>query len=572
MGLPTNEASMKFAQIGCILAALLLSACSRTCPEKPPAVAVQEQELLPMFSDITKESGIDFTHFNAATQEKLLPETMGSGVAFFDFDGDGLPDIYLVNGAPLYGPNPDRPTGRLYRNLGNGSFEDVTAGSGLEESFFGMGVAIGDFDNDGRIDLALTATDHARIYRNLGGGKFADVTREMRLRSPGYGASIAFLDYDRDGYLDLFVSRYVVWSRETDIPCRPDGVHQIYCTPEMYPAISNMLFKNIEGKYFKDVSKESGISRYLGKALGIVVLDYNNNGWPDIAVANDTVRNFLFENQGDGTFREIGEVSGMAYSESGAARGGMGIDAGDLDRDGRVDIVIGNFSQEMVAVFRGMETGYFIDDAAQVGIGIPTLMTLAFGTLVEDFCNDGWLDLLVVNGHIEPEISRLKQYQQFRQPPQLFMNRGDGHFDTANSENDPFLSGSFVARGLAVADIDLDGDLDLILSQNGDKAVLFRNNSRGNNWLQIQLVGTQSNWMGFGARVEVTTERETFARFLNSGRSYMSACEPVLNYGLGKATTIEKIEVSWPSGIRQVIRGVEINQRIVIQESEHGET
>jgi enediyne biosynthesis protein E4 len=564
---------MKFAQIGCVIAALLLSACSRTCPEPPPeAVAAPEQDLLPMFSDITRESGIDFTHFNAATDEKLLPETMGSGVAFFDFDGDGFPDIYLVNGAPLYGPNHDRPTGHLYRNRGDGTFEDVTAGSGLEDSFFGMGVAIGDFDNDGKIDLVLTATDYTRIYRNLGEGKFADVTREMRLRAPGYGASLAFLDYDRDGYLDLFVSRYVEWTRETDIPCRPDGIHQIYCTPEMYPAISNMLFKNIEGKYFRDVSKESGISNYLGKALGIVVLDYNNNGWPDIAVANDTVRNFLFENQGDGTFREIGEVSGIAYSESGAARGGMGIDAGDLDRDGLVDIVIGNFSQEMVAVFRGMESGFFIDDAAQVGIGIPTLMTLAFGTLVEDFRNCGWLDLLLVNGHIEPEISRLKKYQHFRQSPQLFLNKGDGHFDAAESGNDPLLSGSFVARGLAVADIDQDGDLDLILTQNGDKAFLFRNNSSGNNWLQVQLVGTSSNRLGFGAKVEVKTGGETLARYLNSGRSYMSACEPILSFGLGEFTSIDYIEVFWPSGIRQVVRGVQINQRIVIQESAHDET
>jgi enediyne biosynthesis protein E4 len=559
---------MKFAQIGCIAAALLLAGCSSTCPNPPPNVAVQEQERLPMFTDITEQSGVDFVHFNAATPEKLLPETMGSGVAFFDFDGDGFVDIYLVNGAPLYGPNHDRPTGRLYHNRGDGTFEDVTEGSGLEDSFFGMGVAIGDFDNDGNIDLAITATDYARIYRNLGGGKFAEVTREMRLRAPGFGASIAFLDYDRDGYLDLFVSRYVEWTRETDIPCRPDGVHQIYCTPEMYPAITNMLFKNVEGRYFRDVSKESGISRYPGKALGVVVLDYNNNGWPDIAVANDTVRNFLFENQGDGTFREIGEVSGIAYSESGAARGGMGIDAGDIDRDGLVDIVIGNFSQEMVAVFRGMEAGYFIDDAAQVGIGIPTLMTLAFGTLVEDFRNCGWLDLLLANGHIEPEISRLKRFQEFRQPPQLFLNRGDGYFDPADSEGDPLLSGSFVARGLAVGDIDRDGDLDLILTQNGDQAFLFRNNSSGNSWLQIQLVGTRSNRLGFGARVEVTTEKETLARFLNSGRSYMSACEPILNFGLADATRIDKVEIFWPSGIHQVVRGVGLNQRIVIEEDQ----
>jgi enediyne biosynthesis protein E4 len=530
----------------------------------PPELA--DPEFKHAFVDVTREAGIDFVHYNAATERRLLPETMGSGVAFFDFDGDNYPDLFFINGAPL-GPSRDRPTSRLYRNLRNGRFADVTEGSGLDETYFGMGVAVGDFENDGRLDLAVTTTDGVRLYRNLGDGRFENVTRRMGMGCPGWGASLAFLDYDRDGYLDLFISRYIEWTVETDIPCSPDGVNPTYCTPEVYPGIGNCLYRSVDGVRFEDVSDEAGISQWLGKALGVVVLDYNDNGWPDVAVANDTVGNFLFVNQGDGTFKEFGVDSGMAYSESGAARGGMGIDAGDIDRDGAVDIVIGNFSQEMVAFFRSVESGYFIDDAAQVGIGLPTLMTLAFGTLVEDFDNDGWLDILVVNGHIEPEISVTRRAQAYRQAPQFFWNLGEGRFASLEGPVIGPVEKLLVGRGFASGDFNRNGALDFVVSQNGAEACLLRNESTGdNNWIQVKLEGTVSNSIGYGTRLRAIVGDTVITRHLVSGRSYMSASEPIFTVGLGGFTSVDRLELRWPSGIEQTVMNPPTNRFITVRE------
>ena len=521
----------------------------------------------PLFVDVTAQSDVRFVHYNAASKEKWLPETMGSGVAVFDFDNDGLPDLFLVNGSTLDGKGEHR-TGRLYRNIGDGRFEDVTHGSGLDQSYFGMGVSVGDIDNDGWDDLAVSTADGTRLYRNLGDGHFEDVTRKMGLVCPGFGSSLAFLDYDRDGYVDLFVGRYVKWTPETDIPCSPDRVHRTYCTPEVYPGIRNCLFRNIQGTRFEDRSKASGVGRFLGKTLGVAVLDLNSDGWPDIAVANDTVANYLLVNGHDGTFSEAGIETGIAYSESGAARGGMGIDTGDLDGDGTVDVVIGNFSQEMAAFFRSVEPGYFIDDAAPAGIGLPTLMTLAFGTLVEDFDNDGWLDVLLANGHIEPEISETRRSQAYRQPPQFFRNLGKGRFELLDSSTIDPPDLLLVARGFASGDFDRDGDLDFIVTQNGDRAVLLRNDSTdGNNWLQLKLEGVRSNRMGLGARIQVIAGSTTLTRYLVSGRSYLSACEPIVTVGLGRAPAVDRVIIDWPSGVRQVIDSPPICQRLTVRES-----
>ncbi|HRV06882.1 MAG TPA: CRTAC1 family protein [Acidobacteriota bacterium] len=521
------------------------------------------------FTDVTAESGLDFHHFNAATPAKLLPETMGSGVAFFDCDADGYPDLFFANGAPLTDERTrgELPTQRLYKNIGGRHFENVTAGSGLDETYFGMGVAVGDIDNDGLLDLAVTATDYTRLYKNLGGCRFREITREVGLDCPGYGSSLAFLDYDRDGYLDLFISRYVEWTAETDIPCRPDGTNRTYCTPEVYPPIPNCLFRNLAGRRFQDVSEVSGIASVAGKGLGVVVLDFNDDGWPDIAVANDTVGNFLFENQGDGTFSEVGVDSGLAYSESGAARGGMGIDAADLDGDGGTDVVIGNFSQEMAAVYRWEKAGYFIDDAAQVGIGIPTLMTLAFGTLIEDFNNDGWADVLLANGHIEPNIAATRRSQRYRQPPQLFSNVGQGRFELIERFLGDPEERLLVSRGLASADFNRDGSLDFVISQNGGPAYLFRNERRGKHWLRLQLEGVVSNRAGYGSRVEAIFGGRRVVRFLNSGRSYLSACEPIVHLGLADAKQVDRLEVRWPSGRVTVLHDVGADQTLRIVET-----
>ncbi|HEY3131557.1 MAG TPA: CRTAC1 family protein [Acidobacteriota bacterium] len=518
------------------------------------------------FTDITDYAGIHFKHFNDASSRRYLPETMGSGAAFFDYDGDGRPDLYLVNGAPLVGDRRHGPSGVLYRNLGNGKFQDVTKAARLTEPLYGMGVAVGDFDNDGHLDLFITGVDGDRLYRNRGDGTFEDVTRRMGITDVGFGSSAAFLDYDRDGYLDLFVGRYIQWSPQSDQICSPDGVHRTYCTPEKYPGQSNRLYRNLGGKKFQDVTQSSGLFNPEGKTLGIAILDYNQDGWPDLALANDTVRNFLYVNNRDGTFSEVGVVAGMAYSESGATRGGMGIDAADVDGDGYPDLVIANFAHEMSAFYRGSKNGYFVDDAAQAGIGLPTLMPLKFGTLWTDFDCDGWLDLIVVNGHIEPDIAKTQNLQSYAQRPQLFRNNGHGQFTQVTPAKGDPLDMPLVGRGLAAADIDGDGDLDLIITQNGRPARLWRNNAQPHSWLRIQFIGGASNRTGYGAVVRAFSGDRSWVRMLVSGRSYLSACEPVLTLNLGKITRLDRLEITWPSGIKQTVANPGLNRLLKVEE------
>ncbi|RPI26641.1 MAG: CRTAC1 family protein [Acidobacteria bacterium] len=521
-----------------------------------------------LFTDITAFSGVKFRHFNDPSPRKYLPETMGAGVAFFDYDNDGLPDIYFVNGAKLKPPRsvPGAVTGALYHNLGNLKFQETTAKAKLDQPMFGMGAAVGDYDNDGFTDLFISGVDEDRLYRNSGNGTFEDVTDRTGLNDVGFGSSAAFLDYDRDGYLDLFVGRYVEWTRETDIPCSPDGVHRVYCTPEVYHGESNRLYKNLGGRRFKDVTRSSGIWHPDGKTLGVAILDHNRDGWPDIAVANDTVRNFLFVNNRDGTFSENGVMAGMAYSESGATRGGMGIDAGDADADGFTDILVGNFSQEMSALYRGSQAGFFVDDAPQAGIGLPTLMTLAFGTLFLDYDGDGLLDILIANGHIEPEINKTQRLQQYTQPTHLFRNEGQGNFRQVNDNPGSPLKERLVGRGLASADIDRDGDLDIVITQNGLAARLWRNNAKRHSWVRVQLMGTRSNRSGYGAVVKAIAGKNTWTRMLSSGRSYLSACEPVVTIGLGSTTQLDRLEITWPSGQVQTVKQPPLNTVLTIKE------
>ncbi|HSR68584.1 MAG TPA: CRTAC1 family protein [Acidobacteriota bacterium] len=552
-----------------MLAAALAAACQPSAQDAASASdeeAPEEQIPSPTFTDITAQAGIDFRHFNAASDDRLLPETMGSGAAFFDFDGDGLADLYLLNGAPLRGDSAQGPQGALYRNLGEGRFQDVTRQSGLEASFYAMGAAAGDFDNDGLTDLFLSGVGQQRLFRNLGRGRFQDVTQRAGLSEGGFGSGAAWLDYDRDGYLDLFVGRYVEWSADGDIPCSPDGVHRTYCTPEVYPSVANKLYRNLGGGSFKDVSAAAGLAEHKGKALGVVVLDHNQDGWPDIAVANDTVRNFLFINAGNAFFREEGIDSGMAYSESGAARGGMGIDSGDLDGNGLSDVVIGNFSHEMSAYFRAIGNGFFVDDAAPSGIGLPTLMTLAFGLLCEDFNSDGRLDVLIVNGHIEPDIARTQASQSYRQPAQLFWNKGEGSFEPSQEPPQSPLLVPIVGRGLAGADIDADGDLDLVITENGGPARLLRNDHPQGNWIRLRLQGNKSNRSGYGARLRLTAGSSTWVRELTSGRSYLSASEAVIAFGLGEIEKVDRVEIVWPSGVRQVLEDPAVNRLHTVQE------
>ena len=563
-----------------VVALLGTGACTPAPDEAPPITPAASPP--PPFTDVTTEAGIRFVHHNGATERRYLPETMGAGAAFFDADGDGWPDLYLVNGLAVEqlaqvaaGAVVGAPTGALYRNRGDGTFEDVTTGSGLDVAFLGMGVAVGDIDDDGALDLYVTAVGGDHLFRNRGDGTFEEVSREWNVPRSGFGSSAAFLDVDRDKDLDLFTGRYVEWSPEQDLRCSPDGEHRVYCTPEVYEAAPNLLLRN-QGRRFRDVSDEAGIVRTPGKTLGVVALDHDRDGRPDLAVANDTTANSLWINQQDGTFRDRGPDTGMAVAESGAARGGMGIDAGDIDGDGICDLVVGNFASEMAALYRSTPAGVFVDDAARAEIGLPTLRTLAFGTLVFDQNGDGWLDLLFANGHIEPEISRFRALQSHAQPLQLFRNRGAAQsFEEVGAASDepeaearaPWR-GPWVGRGLALGDYDRDGDLDVVLTQNGGPARLLRNDAPDHGWLRLHLRGRHSNRFGYGAEVTVVGGERRITRQLVSGRSYLSASEPVLTLGLGDADRVDRLEVRWPSGAVQVLTDVPTRQELTLEEPE----
>lgn len=575
---------------------LLLAACAglAACREadQPPAETARAEETTPpiRFTDVTATSGLAFVHDNGRSTERYLPETMGAGVAFFDFDGDDRPDLFFADGvavATAARGGATKPAGRLYRNRGDGTFEDVTEGAGLGSAFLAMGTAVGDYDNDGRTDLFVSGVGAQRLYRNLGGGRFEDATASAGLTllwqgdDVGFGSSAAFFDADLDGRLDLLVGRYVPWSPSTDVRCSPDGVHHTYCTPEVYRSAENVFYRNLGNGRFVDATRTAGLDQPAGKTLGLAVFDANRDGWPDVAVANDTDRNHLFLNRGDGTFDEVGLESGLALSVSGATRGAMGIDAGDLNGDGVTDLAIGNFAQEMSAVYLGTSGGLFRDEAARLGVGLPSLMQVAFGTLLIDLDLDGRLDLVLANGHIEPEIAEYQSVQHYRQPLGVYRSTaqepdGDSALVQVRATTGP-LAEDWVGRGLAAADFDGDGDLDLALTQNGDSARLLRNDSTPAppgpaepiaraHWLRVRLVGTASNRSGYGARLTLVAGEERIESELESGRSYLSAVEPIVTFGLGGLARVDRLEIRWPSGAQQFVPSPTLDQLLTVTE------
>jgi hypothetical protein len=518
------------------------------------------------FTDVTAAAGITFTHESGRAGGKLLPETMGAGAAFFDYDGDGWLDLLLVNGRSW------RDDGRetlpaLYRNRGDGTFADVTRGSGLDVELYGMGVAVGDYDGDGDADLYLTALEGDRLFRNGGDGRFADVTAAAGIANRDFGSSAAWLDHDRDGDLDLFVANYVRWSEKSDLPCSLDGRTRSYCTPEVYPGVASKLWRNLGDGRFADASAAAGIANPEAKALGVAVLDFDGDRWPDLFVANDTRPNQLFRNRGDGTFVDVALEAGVAYSEEGQARGAMGADAGDWDRSGRPHLLVGNFSQEMSALYRNEGDGLFVDRARASALGRETLPTLAFGAFLFDYDLDGWLDVLLANGHIEEEIARVQPTVAYAQPAQLFRNEGSGRFVLANGAVGPDLSMPRVARGAAYGDYDGDGDLDVVLSTNHGPAVLLRNDGgSASRWLRVRTVGVRSNRDGYGALVRVRDASGTQWRAVHSGSSYCSASEPQLTFGLGRDHRVESLELEWPSGLRRRYLGAPTGVELVLTE------
>jgi hypothetical protein len=514
------------------------------------------------FTDVTAAAGIKFTHNSGRAGKKWLPETMGSGCAFLDADGDGWLDVLLINGKD-WTPRGRRSTAALYHNNRNGTFTDITRGSGLDVELYGFGVAIGDYDNDGRDDVYITALGGDRLFHNEG-GKFRDVTREAGVRNEAFSASAAWLDYDRDGKLDLFVANYVDWNSKGDLWCSLDGATKSYCTPESYKGSAPKLFHNLGGGKFEDATGKAGLADPSSKALGVAVLDYDMDGWPDLFLANDTQPNKLYHNLRNGCFKEEGLPAGVAFGEDGVARGAMGVDAGDYDRSGRPHLIVGNFSNQMLGLYHNEGKGLFVDEAPRSSVGRASLLNLTFGLFFFDYDLDGYPDILTANGHIEEEIGRVQPKIQYAEMPLLLRNLGKGRFEEVKTFAKPM-----VARGSAYGDFDRDGDLDVLFSTNHGPAYLYRNDGGNrNHWLQLKLSGTKSNRDGIGAVVRVTSAQGTQWQSVHSGSSYCSASDLALTFGLGKDASASTIEIDWPSGTKQKLSNVPANQRLEVQEKQ----
>jgi hypothetical protein len=500
------------------------------------------------FVDVTEQAGLQFQHNSGAYGGKLLPETLGSGCAFLDYDRDGWQDILLVNGMDWPGHKQRHSTLRLYHNNRNGRFTDVTSRAGLDVELYGMGVAVGDYNNDGFPDILITCVGQNRLFRNSGKGTFADVTNASGLgKREGFSTSALWIDYDRDGLLDLFICNYVKWSPEHDVFCSLDGKHKSYCTPEAYRGQTCWLFHNRGNGTFEDVTAASGIFDSTSKSLGVAMLDDDHDGWPDLLVANDTQPNKLYRNQRNGTFKDIAVEAGLAFSSEGKARAGMGVDAADFRNSGAAGVAITNFDNEMIGLYQASGKG-FEDIAAQTGVGPASKNSLGFGCVFLDADLDGWLDLAVANGHIDETVRNIRGNVGYAQPPQLFLNRNGVFRDVAAQTGGGFDQPK-VGRGLAYADFDRDGDLDLLLTTNDGPAYLYRNEQlAGNSIIRFRLVGTKSNRDAIGASLRVFHGGASQSRMVKGGSSYLSQSELPVTFGLERRDRIDRVVLNWPSG------------------------
>lgn len=571
----------------CLALMASLAACSKSKPVEPDApspetyvkadpspTALIKPETKIIYKDITQTSGIDFVHENGLSDNKYMPETLGSGCSMFDYDNDGDLDIFFVNSrkiAPKEEP-AQKAIQRLYRNDGSGHFTDVTKETGLDVSLYGMGCAIADMDADGHRDIFITAAiDGNRLFKNNGDGTFSDITEPSGLTSPQWtdeegrthpywSTGAAWVDYNRDGWLDLFVCNYVQWSVENDIFTTRAGLDKSYTTPDYYDGLSCLLYKNQGDGTFKDVSKAADVWNPEGKSLGVAIADFNNDHFPDLVVANDTQPNYLYLNKANGTFEETGLTAGIAYDENGRARAGMGIDVAYFND--RPTIAIGNFSHEPISFFSMVSNMFFVDTAGRTRLSRPSLLSLTFGLVFFDYDLDGYVDMAIGNGHIEPDIEKVEKDVLFKQPPQLFKNHEDQRFEDITPQIGEDFSRKMLARGLANGDIDGDGDLDLLLSACGGPPRLLKNQDAAsvNHFIRLRLMGHYPNQDAIGAKISLITgtHKQTFS--IRTGSSYLSQSELTQTFGLGESTSIDRMEIIWPNGQEQIISGDQLSE------------
>ncbi len=561
----------------------LICACKQSAtPVTAPSAEVANQAASPSpsptlprpsgpieFTDVTAQAGIHFKHNSGAFGKKYLPETLGNGCAFLDYDNDGWQDILIVNSAAW----PERKTPRsflaLYHNNQDGTFTDVTRQAGLAVEMYGIGVAAADYDNDGNQDIYITCVGANHLFRNLGNGKFADVTARAAVGDPGFSTSAAWFDYDNDGKLDLFVANYVDWSVEKDQLCSLDGKNKSYCTPQTYQGQSPTLYRNKGNGTFENVTQRAGVSDPTCKSLGVAVLDYNEDNRMDLFVANDTEPNRLYKNNGNGTFTDEAVAAGVAFSEAGTARAGMGVDAGDYDGSARQGIVIGNFTNESMALYSNDGAGLFTDEAPQSGIGRMSAQSLTFAVFFFDYDLDGLLDVFAANGHVSDDISVVQPNVKYAQPPHLFRNKGKKKFEEKTGQLGRALQRAIVGRGAAYGDADNDGDLDLLITSNNGPARLLRNeNGNQNDLLRVKTLGVRSNRDGIGAKVVIKTAKAKLLNLVKTGSSYCSQSELPLVFGLGapEEGKLVGLEITWPSGQKDRIGEIKANQSITVQE------
>jgi hypothetical protein len=529
----------------------------------PPGgqIAFAQRPLGFTFTDVTASSGLQFRHNSGGYGGKLLPETMGSGCAFIDYDADGWPDVLLVNGMDWPGHQRDtrqRSTLKLYKNNRNGTFTDVTRAAGLDVELYGMGVAVGDYNNDGFADILVTCVGQNRLFRNTGRGAFVDATQLSGLGGrAGFSTSALWFDFDRDGLLDLFVCNYVKWTPEHDVFCSLDGKNKSYCTPEAYRGDTCWLFHNRGNGTFEDVTATCGIFDTSSKSLGVTMIDSDIDGWPDLFVANDTQPNKLYRNLRNGTFRDVAVEAGLAFSAEGKARAGMGADAADFDNSGVPGLAITNFDNEMIGLYRPLGRGLFEDVARKSGVGAPSRNSLGFGCAFADFDLDGDLDFVVANGHIDETVRNIRGNVGYAQPPHLFLNQGNGTFREGAADAGREFAQPRVGRGLACADFDRDGDVDLLVTTNNGPALLFRNDqSSGNRYVRFRLTGTTSNRDAIGATVRIFHGGTSQSRLVKSGSSYLSQSELPVTFGVGTRDRLDRVVVSWPNGRTEEFKNV----------------